>query len=59
MKNINFCTLNVNGIKNKEKGLRVIEWIKRNKCSIALLQETHFNEETKKKLLGLHIVPVA
>ena len=50
MTNINLCTLNVNGIQNKEKGLRVIDWVKRNKCSIALLQETHLNEETRASL---------
>ena len=51
MKNTtHLCTLNVNGMRNKEKGLRIIDWLKRNKCAISFLQETHMDEGLKKNL---------
>ena len=41
---INLCSLNVNGIHEREKRNRVVEWIKTQKCSIAFSQETHLAE---------------
>ena len=47
---INLCTLNVNGMHNKEKAFRVIEFLKRIKCCIGFLQETHLDNELQNKL---------
>ena len=47
---MNLCTLNVNGMHNKEKMVRVTEFLKRNKCSIAFLQETHLDDNLKKEI---------
>ena len=47
---IHLCTLNVNGMHNKEKAFRVIDFLKRNKCSIGFVQETHLDNELQNKL---------
>jgi exonuclease III len=36
---INLCSLNVNGLQNREKRGRAIEWVKSMKCDIAYFQE--------------------
>ena len=41
---INLCSLNVNGLQNREKRGRAIEWVKSMKCDIAYFQETHFDQ---------------
>ena len=50
---INLCTLNhvnVNGMHNEQKAWRVIEFIKRNKCHVSFLQETHLDIKLQNKL---------
>ena len=47
MTKLKFCTLNANGLKVKDKFLRVEEWLKSQKADIAFIQETHFNAEIK------------
>jgi exonuclease III len=47
---INVCTLNVNWMHSKEKSLRVIEYLKRNKSSIAFLQETYWDKTLQNKI---------
>jgi exonuclease III len=38
---INLCSLNVNGLQNREKRGRAIKWVNSMKCDIAYFQETH------------------
>ena len=48
---LNLNTLNVNGLKCRNKRNRVFEWIKSQKCSICFLQETHFDINIEKEML--------
>ena len=41
---INLCSLNVNGLQNREKRGQAIEWVESMKCDIAYFQETHFDQ---------------
>jgi hypothetical protein len=43
--------LNVNGLQNREKRGRAIEWIKSMKCDIAYFQETHFDQNIENMFL--------
>ena len=47
---INLRSLNVNGIHGREKRNRVVEWIKTQKWSIAVLQETHLDENIENEI---------
>lgn len=43
LNDIHICSVNVKGLRNKEKRLRFYEWVKRQKCDIIYMQETHFD----------------
>ena len=43
---IHICTLNVQGLKQNDKQIRVAVWCKQQKCDILLMQETHFQYNT-------------
>ena len=47
---INLCSLNVNGLQNREKRGRAIEWVKSMKCDIAYFQETHFDQNIENEI---------
>ena len=47
---INLCSLNVNGLQNREKRGRAIEWVKSMKCDIAYFQETHFDQNIARRV---------
>jgi exonuclease III len=48
---INLCSLNVNGLQNREKRGRAIEWVKSMKCDIAYFQETHFDQNIENYII--------
>ena len=43
--NINCISLNVRGVRNKNKQLNIFNWLKNQKADIILLQETHLTTE--------------
>ena len=45
MNTLKIMTLNVNGLRDAHKKLRVQNYIKTNEIDIMLLQETHFNQD--------------
>jgi exonuclease III len=47
---INLCSLNVNGLQNRERRGRAIEWVKSMKCDIAYFQETHFDQNIENEI---------
>jgi exonuclease III len=47
---INLCSLNVNGLQNREKRGRAIEWAKSMKCDMAYFQETHFDQNIENEI---------
>ena len=47
---INLCSLNVNGLQNREKRGRAIEWVKSMKCDISYFQETHFDQNIENEI---------
>jgi exonuclease III len=47
---INLCSLNVNGLQNREKRGRAIEWAKSMKCDIVYFQETHFDQNIENEI---------
>ena len=47
---INLCSLNVNGLQNREKRGRAIEWVRSIKCDIAYFQETHFDQNIENEI---------
>ena len=47
---INLCSLNVNGLQNREKRGQAIEWVKSMKCDIAYFQETHFDQNIENEI---------
>ena len=49
LNNIHLCTVNAQGLRDKQKRLRLYEWIKTQKCQIIFIQETHFDKELEKK----------
>ena len=53
---INLYSLNVNGLQNREKRGRAIEWVKSMKCDIAYFQETHFDQNIARRVFG-HLEP--
>lgn len=44
------CSLNCQGLGNKEKRLRLKEWVKTQKCDILFIQESHFTEKLETDL---------
>ncbi|VDI81458.1 blast:Transposon TX1 uncharacterized 149 kDa protein [Mytilus galloprovincialis] len=50
IKDIHICTLNVKGLRDKEKRTRFYQWIKNQKSLITFIQESHFDENLEKKL---------
>ena len=42
--NIKICTLNVKGINNKEKRIKMFKWLEEKKYNICLLQESHLTD---------------
>ena len=44
---LHICTINTQGLLNKEKRLRLIEWSRQQKSDVLLLQETHFTQTTE------------
>ena len=62
MSNIHILTLNVQGIRDKNKRYRLYEWLKCQKFNICFLQETHltediintFRNETQNKYISYH-----
>ena len=38
---IKICTLNVKGLNNKEKRIKMFKWFEEKKYNICLLQESH------------------
>ena len=49
-KNIHLCTANVKGLRDKEKRLRLYEWINNQKCNIMFIQESHFDKEIEESI---------
>ena len=47
--NLHICSLNCQGLGNKDKRLRVYEWMKYQKCDILYTQETHFDKNVHKQ----------
>jgi exonuclease III len=47
---INLCSLNVNGLQNREKRGQAIEWVKSMKCDIAYFQESHFDQNIENEI---------
>jgi exonuclease III len=47
---INLCSLNVNGLQNREKRGRAVEWVKSMKCDIAYFQEMHFDQNIENEI---------
>ena len=45
VKSFNLISLNCQGLRDKHKRLRLIQWLKNQQTNIALLQETHFSDE--------------
>ena len=39
---IKLCTLNVKGLNNKDKRIKIFKWLDEKKYSICLLQECHW-----------------
>ena len=62
MTDLHIITLNVQGLRDKNKRFRLYEWLKCQKFHIILLQETHFTteiintfkNETQQKFTGYH-----
>ena len=48
---IHICSVNCQGLGNKEKRLRLKEWAKHQKCDIIFIQERHFTEKLEKDLM--------
>lgn len=44
--NIHVLTLNVQGVRDRNKQKRVYEWAKQQKANILFLQETHLTDDT-------------
>jgi hypothetical protein len=38
---IKLCTLNVKGLNNKDKRIKIFKWLDEKKYSICLIQESH------------------
>ena len=47
---LHICSLNCQGLRQKEKQKRVNLWLKNQKCNIMYMQETHFTESMEKNL---------
>ena len=45
----NFSSFNVRGLRNQQKREQIFQWLKTNKSSISMLQETHTNNECEAK----------
>jgi len=45
LNHIHFVSLNVQGLRDRYKRLRVLQWLKNQKAYIVFLQETHFTED--------------
>lgn len=60
LNHLHLCTLNTKGLGDKNKRLRLYEWIKEQKVKIIFLQETHFDnklienikQETKREIFS-------
>ena len=50
LNNLHICTANVKGLRDKQKRLRLYQWIKNQKCKIFFIQETHFNTSLENAL---------
>lgn len=48
--NIHVCSVNVKGLRDKQKRYRFYEWTKNQKCNLVFIQETHFDNELEKYL---------
>ena len=57
---LSLVSLNVNGLRNKDKRKTLFHWAQTQKCSALFLQETHFTEELVKDIedewTGSHIL---
>ena len=47
---LHICSLNCQGLGNKNKRERLIQWIKYQKCNVLFAQETHFCEKIQQEL---------
>lgn len=47
---LHVLTLNVQGLRNKEKRFRLYEWLKHQNFGVAFLQETHFSDDLFKQI---------
>lgn len=50
LSNIHICTINVQGLRDKQKRQRFYEWVKNQKCDIIFIQESHFDKQLENEL---------
>lgn len=44
-KQLHCITVNARGLREKKKRMTMFQWLKQQKCDVALVQETHFTSE--------------